>query len=418
MNFHDQADELFCESVPLSAIAREVGTPFYVYSLDEIERRARAYRDAFPNALIAYAYKANANLTILRHLVSLGIGADVVSGGELWRALKVGTPPSQIVFNGNGKSAAEIAYAIESDVLCINVDSAEELELVAEVARAQNKTARISFRVNPDIDPQTHPYISTGLKKSKFGVPIGEAEELYVAAREHGELQIVGVHCHIGSQITQAGPLREAAQSVCNFVMSLRDDGIVLSLVNLGGGLGITYRDESPLTPREWAEVVVETLRATSLQAQLVLEPGRSIVASAGTLVASVVHLKRTPTKNFLVLDAGMNVLMRPSLYGAYHEIRAISVGAQFIAPLPMDVVGPICESADVLGKDRELPLLKRGDLVAIMDAGAYGFSMASRYNQQPLPAEVVVQGDQWRVVTQRETYEQMAEREAVGSRQ
>lgn len=408
--FQYQSEELRCEQAPLSAIAREVGTPFYVYSLDEIERRVKAYQTAFPNALIAYAYKANANLTILRHLVSLGVGADVVSGGELWRALKVSMPPNKIVFNGNGKTPAEIAYAIDSDVLCINVDSAEELELVAEMARAKNRRAPISFRVNPDIDPQTHPYISTGLKKSKFGVPIGDAEHLYLAARQHDELNIVGVHCHIGSQITQAGPLRAAAQSVRDFVLRLRADGIELSLINLGGGLGIVYRDENPLTPREWAEALTLTGLQT-LSGLLVLEPGRSIVGPAGALVASVLHLKRTPTKNFLVLDAGMNALLRPALYGAYHEIRPLR-RSEVTSPLQMDVAGPICESADVLGQERELPVLKRGDLVAIMDAGAYGFSMASRYNQQPLPAEVVVQGGQWRVVTQRETWAQMAERE------
>ncbi|MEP7198260.1 MAG: diaminopimelate decarboxylase, partial [Chloroflexota bacterium] len=256
MNFHYQHDELHCESIPLAAIAREVGTPFYVYSLDEIERRARAYLDAFPNALIAYAYKANANLAILRHLVALGVGADVVSGGELWRALKVGTPPNQIIFNGNGKTPAEIAYAIDSDVLCINVDSADEMELVAEIARAKQASARIAFRVNPDIDPQTHPYISTGLKKSKFGVPIAEAAPLYRVARQHAELQVVGVHCHIGSQITQPGPMLAAAQSIRDFIVRLRGEGIELSLVNLGGGLGIVYRDENPMTPNGWAEAV------------------------------------------------------------------------------------------------------------------------------------------------------------------
>ncbi len=408
MNFHDQQGELHCESVPLSTIARVVGTPFYVYALDEIERRARAYLDAFPNALIAYAYKANANLAILKHLVSLGVGADVVSGGELWRALRVGTPPHKIVFNGNGKTPEALAYALDAHVLCINVDSAEELELLAEVAQAKGAVAPISFRVNPDIDPQTHPYISTGLKKSKFGVPIGEAEQLYQMAQQWPSLKIVGVHCHIGSQITQAGPLLEAAQSMRDLVLCLKEDGIQLSLINLGGGLGIAYRDEHPPTPREWAETI-DLTGLGDLSGLLVIEPGRSIVGPAGALVGRVLHLKRTEAKNFLVLDVGMNALVRPSLYSAYHEIRPVREGSPSIV---VDVVGPICESADVLGKERAMPELKRGDLVAVMDAGAYGFSMASRYNQQPLPAEVVVEGDQWRVVTQRETWAQMAERE------
>ena len=409
MNFHYQDNDLHCEAVPLSAIAQEVGTPFYVYSLNDIELRARAYLDAFPQALIAYAYKANANLAILRHLVSLGIGADVVSGGELWRALQAGTPPAQIVFNGNGKSAAEIAYALDSDVLCINIDSVEEMELLAEVARAKGKTAPIAFRVNPDIDPKTHPYISTGLKKSKFGVPIADAAALYLEARRHPELSLTGVHCHIGSQITQPEPMLAAAQSIGALLTDLRAAGINLPLVNLGGGLGIVYHDENPLTPAEWAKAVRGALGAAA-QSRLVLEPGRSIVGASGALVAAVIHLKRAGTKNFLVIDAGMNDLLRPALYSAYHEIQAVRPSAPL---LTMDVVGPICESADVLGRDRELPALQRGELVAIRDAGAYGFSMASRYNQQPLPAEVIVHSGQWRVVTQRESWQQMAEREA-----
>jgi diaminopimelate decarboxylase len=409
MSFAYQSGELHCERVALAAIAREVGTPFYVYSMDAIDRQARAYLDAFPGALIAFAYKAYANLAILRHLVSLGIGADVVSGGELWRALQAGTPPQNIVFNGNGKTPAEIGYALDCSVLSINVDSAEELELVAEIARRRGKVAPVSFRVNPDIDPQTHPYISTGLKKSKFGVPIASAEALYQAARDIPAVKIVGVHCHIGSQITQPGPLMAAAQSIGAFVARLRTDGIALSLVNLGGGLGIVYRDENPLRPSEWAAEVRKALGESSGEPRLILEPGRSIVAAAGALVAGVVHLKRTATKNFLVLDTGMNALMRPALYSAYHEIQAVRAGPPAVT---VDVVGPICESADVLGTERELPLLQRGDLVAVRDAGAYGFSMASRYNQQPLPAEVIVRGDTWQVVTQRETWEQMAERE------
>jgi diaminopimelate decarboxylase len=406
--FQYQQGELYCESVRLATIAREVGTPFYVYSLDDIERHARAYLDAFPQALIAYAYKANANLAILRHLVSLGVGADVVSGGELWRAVQAGTPPAQIVFNGNGKTPAEIAYALDTDVLCINVDSAEEMELVAGVARGKGKPAPIAFRVNPDIDPQTHPYISTGLKKSKFGVPIADAPALYTEALRHPELRITGVHCHIGSQITQAEPMLAAAQSIGSLMANLRARGIKLPLVNLGGGLGIVYRDENPLSPREWSDAVRVALNLGS-DVRLVLEPGRSIVGPSGALVAGVTYLKRTGAKNFLVIDAGMNALLRPSLYSAFHEIQAVRASQPL---LTVDVVGPICESADVLGRDRELPALRPGDLVAIRDAGAYGFSMASRYNQQPLPAEVVVHGGQWRVVTRRETWQQMAERE------
>lgn len=410
MNFQYRNRELFCEGVSLAAIASQVGTPTYVYSLDEIERRARAYLHAFPGALIAYAYKANANLAILRHLAGLGVGADVVSGGELWRARKAGTPPDKIILNGNGKTPAEIAFAIETGVRCINVDSAEELELVADLAGAEGKVAPIAFRVNPDIDAQTHPNITTGLKQSKFGVPIAEAGALYAAAQRLPSVRITGVHCHIGSQITQPGPMLEAAHSLRRFALDLRKEGIALEHINLGGGLGIPYRDENPMTPKEWANAVQDALGDAALKdTQWILEPGRSIVAPAGALLTTVIHLKRTGAKNFLVTDAGMNDLLRPALYGAYHEVRPVRDAAP---SLRVDVVGPICESSDVLAKARELPALARGDLVAIMDAGAYGYAMASRYNQQPLPAEVVVQGNRWRIATERETYEQMAERE------
>jgi diaminopimelate decarboxylase len=411
MNFQYRSGELHCEGVPLAAIAREAGTPTYVYSLDEVERRARAYLNAFPGALIAYAYKANANLAILRRLAALGLGADVVSGGELWRALQAGVPPQMIVFNGNGKTPAEIAYALDSGVLSINADSAEELELIADLARARGVVAPVAFRVNPDIDAQTHHHITTGLKESKFGVPIGEAGALYETARRLEAVRVTGIHCHIGSQITRPGPMLEAAQSIKRFALDLQRDGIGLPLINLGGGLGIPYHDENPMAPQEWAAAVREAFGAEPAlrDSRLVLEPGRSIVGPAGALLAAVVHVKRTSAKTFVVVDAGMNDLLRPALYGAWHEVRAVRDGA---AALTADVVGPICESSDVLAKGRELPALQRGDFVAVMDAGAYGYSMASRYNQQPLPAEVVVEGDRWRVATQRETYAQMAERE------
>jgi diaminopimelate decarboxylase len=408
MNFSYQNHELHCEQASLSVIAREVGTPFYVYSLDEIERRARAFLTAFPNALIAYAYKANANLAILRHLVSLGIGADVVSGGELWRALKVGTPPNKIVFNGNGKTAAEIAYALENEILCINVDGVEELELVAEIAQQKQKVAPIAFRLNPDIDALTHKHISTGHKASKFGVPLEDIEAVVRQAQQIASVQIVGIHSHIGSQITQPEPMRARAEFMRDLVLQMQAWGVNLQHINLGGGLGIVYRDENPMHASEWAQVVNQTFGAA--HPPFILEPGRSIVAPAGALVASVTYLKRTPTKNFVVTDAGMHSLMRPALYEAYHEVRAVRPRSE--AKVLADVVGPICESADFLAHDRTLPVMTRGDLIAIMDVGAYGFSMASRYNQQPLPAEVVVQGKEWRVVTQRETWEQMAERE------
>jgi len=410
MNYQYRNGELYCEDVPLATIAREVGTPTYVYSLDEVERRARAYLDAFPGALIAYALKANFNLAILRHLASLGVGADVVSGGELWRALQAGVPPQKIVVNGNGKTPAELAYALDTGVLCINVDSAEELALVSDLARARGIVAPVAFRVNPHIDAQTHHHITTGLKESKFGVPIDEAGALYEAARKLDTVRITGIHCHIGSQITRPGPMLEAAQSIKRFALDLQKSGINLPLINLGGGLGIPYRDENPMSPQEWAAAVREAFGGESLHgARLALEPGRSMVAPSGVLLATTTHVKRTGYKTFVVVDAGMNDLLRPALYDAWHEVRPLRDGP---AAMTANVVGPICESSDTLAKDRDLPAMQRGDALAIMDAGAYGMAMASRYNQQPLPAEVVVQGNAWRVATKRETYEQMAARE------
>jgi len=403
MSFTYHNGELHCDGVPLSSIAERVGTPFYVYSLGDIETCYRAYADAFPGALVCYAAKANANLAILQHLARLGAGADVVSGGELYRALKAGVPPDRIVFNGNGKTPEEIAFALESKILCLNLDSREELELVDEMARRRACVAPVAVRVNPDIDPHTHPHIATGLRASKFGVPITEACQLYREAARRPGVRVVGVHCHIGSQITSLGPPIETAKALRDLVSELRADGFDLEHVNLGGGLGIRYRDEAPPTPADWARAVWSIVG--DLGCRIILEPGRSIVGSAGALVASVLYLKKTRAKNFLVLDAGMNALIRPALYAAYHTVKPVWDAP---AALTADVVGPICESTDVLAETRQLPELRRGDLVAVLDAGAYGFAMANRYNQQPLPAEIVVKEDQFWVVRKRESYAEM----------
>lgn len=393
LSFSFKNGQLYCEGVPISAIAAQAGTPFYVYSLSEIERRYEAFTDAFPGALICY-YKANANLAILRLLARAGAGADVVSAGELHRALMVGTSPQKIVFNGNGKTDEEITYALQSEVLAINIDCREELLQVAKLAQATGRSASIALRVNPDIDPGTHPHIATGLKRSKFGVPIGEALQLYREAAGMSSLAIVGIHCHIGSQITSLEPLIESARAMRALALHLQEASIPLHHINLGGGLGISYyKGENALGPQHWADAVLPIVG--DLGYHLLLEPGRAIVGPAGALVCRVLHTKRTVEKNLVVLEAGMNALLRPALYDAYHRVQPVHEAPPAITA---DVVGPICEQADVLAKERQLPLLARGDLVAVMDTGAYGFALASHYNQQPLPAEVVVRGEKFRV--------------------
>jgi len=413
VSFTYHGGQLHCEGVPLAEIARQIGTPFYVYSLDEVTSRYAAYERAFPGALICYAYKANSNLTLCRRLARCGAGADVVSGGELYIALRAGVPAQRIVFNGNGKTQHEIAYALESGVLALNVDSAEELALVAEMARdlaaEKGRMAPIAVRVNPDIDPGTHPHLATALREGKFGVPLADALELYQQAAEMPGVRAVGVHCHLGSQITSVEPYVEAAGHLRDLVIKLRDLGIGLEHVNLGGGLGIRYASESAPAPDALAAAVLPIVRDLGCSdtpchdtpCRLILEPGRSIVGAAGALVAQVVGVKRTAGKTFVVLDAGMNALLRPALYGAHHRVWSVREGLDEIVA---DVVGPICESADVLAWERTLPALSRGDLVAFMDAGAYGFSMASQYNGQPRPAEVVVRGDRFAIARRRET--------------
>lgn len=399
LGFKYRDQQLHCDGVPLATIASDVETPVYVYSLTEIEARYRAYASAFPGALIAYAYKANANLALCSFLTHLGAGADVVSGGELFIARKAGVPPERIVFNGNGKTRQEITKALAGGVRVINVDCAEELETVARVAGQLGVRAPVAVRVNPNIDPHTHPHVATGLRRSQFGVPIERALALYQQAVATPNVEVVGVHAHIGSQITDLAPFVAAAECLADLVVALRRAGVTLQHVNLGGGLGIRYHDEPERSPADLAAAVLPVMRG--LNVDLILEPGRWIVGPAGVLVASVVHVKRGEPDR-IVLDAGMNALLRPALYEAWHAIRPLRQG-----PVAghFDVVGPACESADVLGRGRELPLLAPGDLVAVMDAGAYGYSLASTYNGRPRPAEVAVRGDRWWVIRRRESY-------------
>ncbi len=403
--FEYRSGHLQCEGVPLDQIAREVGTPVYVYSESSMRSQVRIFGDAFRQVPhhICYAVKANSNLSVLRRLASWGLGFEVVSGGELFRVIRASGSGKNVVFDGPGKTADEIQYAIDADILFFNVESAAEAETIAKAARAAGQRARVSIRTNPDVNPGTHPYISTGMKEHKFGVALEDARDLYLSMRALAELEIVGVTCHIGSQITQLGPYREALQSLREFVEQLKGEGISLRYLDFGGGLGISYNGEEPPSLAGYAELVTCTTRDLGLT--LVLEPGRVIVGNAGALITRVTLTKNQGTKRFVIVDAGMNDLMRPALYGSHHQIWPIEKsGSTEIA----DLVGPICESTDFIAKDRELPVLAAGDLAAVMSAGAYGFSLSSNYNSRPRVAEVLVNGDQYEVIRRRETYEDL----------
>lgn len=410
--FTYRGGDLYCEDVPLARLAAEVGEPLYVYSLDEVERRYRPYADAFPDALVCYAYKSNSSLALCAWLYSLGTGADVVSGGELRVAQVAGVPGQLTVFNGNGKSDAEIALAIQGDVLSINADAVEELERIAAVADRLGRRAPVSIRVNPGVDPHTHRHIATGVTSSQFGVAIGEAEAAYAQLARLPSLEAVGIHCHIGSQITQLGPFVETVDLLADLARRLLRHGYPLRLLDVGGGLGIDYQRwqggnpdayRGPLSPAHLAAALLPRVRDLGLR--LLLEPGRSLVAPAGVLLSRVLHLKRGADATRVVLDAGMNALIRPSLYEAYHAILPLRAAP---TALTADVVGPNCESSDVVGRDRALPSLAGGDLVAVMDSGAYGYALASNYNSRPRPAEVVVRGAQWWVTREAETWDSL----------
>jgi diaminopimelate decarboxylase len=406
-HFEYRHEELHCESIPLRMIAEAVGTPTYVYSRAALLENYAAYDTAFAGHphVIAYAMKANPNLSVLATLAHAGAGTDVLSGGELFRALRAGVPPKRITFAGVGKTQEEMTEALKADILMFNVESAAELALLDRVAQELGTRAPVAFRVNPDVDPQTHPYISTGLRSAKFGIPIAQAPDEYENARRRAGIEVVGVHMHIGSQLTKVAPVADALARVVDLVRTLQSQGIPVRLLDVGGGLGIRYRDEEPATPREYAEVVLAAVRG--LGVTLILEPGRSIVGNAGLLLTRVLYNKQTPNKRFVVVDAAMNDLIRPSLYNAYHEIlpaRDLRSGPQ----RPADVVGPICESGDFLAKDRALPEVSEGDLLAVMSAGAYGFAMASNYNARPRAAEVLVDGSRYSIVRRRESYEDL----------
>lgn len=398
--------ELYCEKTPVRKIAQEVGTPVYIYSSSTLRNHYQAFDAAFAGIphIVCFAVKANSNLSILKLFASHGGGADIVSGGELFRALKAGVDPQKIVFAGIGKTGEEISFALKSNILMFNVESPHELKKINEVAGSLGVKARVALRVNPDIDPKTHPYISTGLKKSKFGIAIKNAIEEYQLASALPNIEIIGIHKHIGSQITEVSPFVDAMKLILGIVKELKESGIDIKYIDAGGGLGIRYDDEEPPHPKELGNVLLPLIKDTGCT--LILEPGRVLTGNAGMLLTKVLYLKTGEVKNFVIVDAGMNDLIRPSLYEAHHEILPVEkrAGESFTA----DVVGPICESGDFLAKDRKLMKPESGDLLAVMSAGAYGFTMSSNYNSRPRVAEVMVDGDSYTVIRKRESYEDL----------
>ena len=412
-HFQYRGSELFAEDVPLAKIAREVGTPAYIYSLATLRRHYRVFDEAFAAVphLVCYSVKANSNLAVLRAFAREGSGFDIVSGGELHRALRAGADPKTIVFSGIGKTAEEIAYALRAGILQFNVESAAELDELDRVAARIGKKAPIALRVNPDVDPKTHPYISTGMKKSKFGIEISRALEEYERARTLANLEVIGVDCHIGSQLTDVAPFRDALARVRGLVLELRGRGFEVRHLDFGGGLGITYNDETPPEPRDYAAALL-TDGVDKLGVRLLLEPGRVLVGNAGILLTRVLYLKDTGSKKFVIVDGAMNDLIRPALYGAYQEIEPVVRSAR---PRDVvDVVGPVCESGDFFAKDRELPQAEPGELLAVRSAGAYGFVMSSNYNSRPRAPEVLVDGATIHVVRERETLEDLVRGESI----
>jgi diaminopimelate decarboxylase len=413
-NFEYRQGELYCEQVPVSQIAKQVGTPCYIYSHATLIRHIRAYDHAFKNIphVIAFAMKANSNLAILRLMAKEGSGVDIVSGGELFRALKAGVPSSKIVFAGVGKNAEEIRDALRADILMFNIESSAEMHAINDVAASVGKIAPVALRINPDIDPKTHPYISTGLKKSKFGIAADRALEEFRVASTLRHISVVGVHTHIGSQLTDVTPFVESLKKVLALVDALKAQGIKIRYLNIGGGLGITYSDEKPPLPHELAEAVSPLVRGLDLT--LIMEPGRVIVGNAGILVTKALYEKIGESKRFVIVDAAMNDLIRPSLYSAYHDIRPVSEALLQRPKHPVDVVGPVCESGDFLAKDRSLPEVKPDDLLAVMSAGAYGFVMASNYNSRPRVPEVLVKDNEMHVIRARESYDDLIRGETI----
>lgn len=411
-HFEYREGRLCCEEVPLENIAQEVGTPFYCYSHATLSRHFQAFDKAFADIdhLTCFSVKSCSNIAILQLFASMGSGMDIVSGGELYRALKAGVQPEKIVFSGVGKTVEELVYGLETGILMFNLESAQEMLVLNECAAHLGRRAPIAIRVNPDVDPKTHPYISTGLKENKFGIDLEISESMYAQAREMSNLEVVGVGCHIGSQLTEVSPFLDTFKRLKLLIERLRKQDINIRYLDLGGGLGITYSEEDPPHPREYARTLLAEV--DGLDCSLIFEPGRVIVGNAGILITKVLYTKEGAVKNFLVVDAGMNDLVRPSLYGSYHHIQPVVDHKR--PELTADVVGPICETGDFLARGRSLPWVEPGDLLAVMSAGAYGFAMSSNYNSRPRPPEILVRSNKFEVIRTRETYEDLLRGERV----
>lgn len=410
--FEYKKGQLYCEKVPVAEIAAAVGTPFYAYSYRTLERHFRVFNDAFRKTphITCYSCKANASSAILRMTAKFGGGADIVSGGELYKALRAGIPANKIVFSGVGKTEDELRSAIRAGILMINIESEGELQAVSRLAQALKKAVPVSIRVNPEIDPKTHPYITTGLKKNKFGVLWKDARRLYKAMGTDRFLVPVGISSHIGSQILELAPFVEAVRSLKSMIRQLQEEGTSVRMVDIGGGLGITYKDELPPHPEDYARVMEEELEGTGLT--LILEPGRVLVGNSGVFVTKLLYTKKMPGKTFYIVDGAMNDLVRPALYDAYHEI--VPVKESKGDAVRVDVVGPVCESGDFFARGRRIPPIKNGDLLAVLGAGAYGFSMSSNYNARRRVAEVLVKDREFYVIRKREALRDLVRGESV----
>lgn len=410
--FHYKGDELYCEELPVEGIAKKTKTPVYIYSYKTLKRHYEVFDSAFRglNHMVCYSCKANSNIAVIAVFGSLGGGADIVSGGELFRVSRAGIPPERVVYSGVGKTGEEITRAIKTGILMINIESEGELNLISKIATRMKKEVGVSIRVNPQIDPKTHPYITTGLKKNKFGIVWEDAIRLYKIIKESRYLVPIGVSSHIGSQILELSPFLDAVRSLREMVYQLRDMGIGIRYLDIGGGLGITYKDEAAPHPEEYAGAIKDELKDAAIT--LILEPGRVLVGNSGILVARVINVKNVSEKTFVIVDGAMNDLIRPSLYDAYHEI--VPLHKRESKKENVDVVGPICESGDFFAKDRLLSQLQEGDLIAIKGAGAYGFSMSSNYNSRRRPPEVLVVDEHYFIIRKRETLRDLIRGESI----
>ncbi len=413
-HFQYKGNELHAEEVSLKEIVARVGSPVYVYSHATLTRHFTAFDEAFAGVphTICYSVKANSTQAVLRTFITLGGGADIVSGGELYRALQAGVDPKKVVYSGVGKKDDEIEYALNTGILMFNVESEQELTRISEIASRMGKKAGIAIRVNPDVDPQTHPYITTGLKNAKFGITIDRAMAEYARAKTLPGIDVIGIDMHIGSQLTKVAPFVDSIEKLKTMIANLRGQGIDLQYFDCGGGLGIQYSTEEPPLPADYGKEIVAATKELGMH--LLFEPGRNIVGNAGILVATCLFTKERDEKNFIMIDAGMNDLARPALYGSFHGVQPVVKDQDGM--IVADIVGPICESGDFLVKDREVPMFRQGDLMAFMSAGAYGFAMSSTYNSRPRVAEVMVKGNQFEVVRERETVEDLIRGERVPS--